>query len=132
EGGMGRTFGLVNGLFVICMIIGPIMGGQLVKYYDFKVMMGVATSIFFAATVLRVWLAARVPFQPKSFHPQALINDLSKLIGLFLGGGLLLWLFLMDGLTDAGVQLALPFLPDYITEIGNLSEDIYTLLYASM
>jgi len=57
EGRMNSTFGLINGLFLICAVIGPPVGGYIADHYGFKTMMWVATAIFLAATGLRVRMA---------------------------------------------------------------------------
>lgn len=134
EGKTSSTFGLVNGLFFICMIIGPLLGGFLAEYYGYKTMMWVATGIFVIATTMRIWLArgSNPQINFKALKPQKLVAEVRGLVGLFMLGGLLMWLFIIDGFLDAGFQLVIPFLPKYITDIGNLQESDYGALFALM
>lgn len=132
EGNVSSTYGLVNGLFLVCMIVGPLLGGFLAERFGFKIMLWVATGIFALATVMRVWMARRARLALGTLRPAGLLGELRGLLGLLLSGGLLLWLFVTDGLVDASTQLALPFLPKYVTEVGGLSETAYGALFALM
>ncbi len=132
EGSVSSTYGLVNGLFLVCMIVGPLLGGFLAERFGFKIMLWVATGIFALATGMRVWMARHAGLALGMLRPASLLGELRGLLGLLLGGGLLLWLFITDGLVDASTQLALPFMPKYVTEVGGLSETAYGALFALM
>jgi MFS family permease len=125
EGKVSSTYGLINGLFLVCAIIGPLLGGYIVDHYGFKTMMWIAAVIFYIAAGLRVWMARHSRFEIKTLQPASLFRDIRVLLGLVFAGGVLTWLFLIDGLVDAGNQLAFPFLPKYITEVGDLPKTAY-------
>ncbi len=129
-GSTSSTFGWVNALFFICVVIGPLLGGFLVENYGYRVMLWVATGIYAVAMIIRVWMARGAPLSVMGLHPAALVKDVRGLLALLLSGGLLMWLFITDGLADAGMQLAVPFLPKFVTEVGGVSEFAYTGLYA--
>lgn len=131
-GKTSSTYGLVKGLFVMCMVIGPLLGGFMVEQFGYKIMLRMAVVIFTVATVLRVTLARGTRPDFSTLQPQEMVRDVRALVGVILGGGLLLWLFLVDGLADAGQQFANPFLPKYVTEIGGLGEGTYSILFALM
>jgi len=132
EGRMNSTFGLINGLFLICAVIGPPVGGYIADHYGFKTMMWVATAIFLAATGLRVRMAWGSRFEFKSLQPAQLARDMRVTLGLLFAGGVLTWLFLIDGLSDVGNQVAFPFIPNYITEIRDMPKTTYGILIALM
>lgn len=132
EGKVSSTYGLISGLFLICAIIGPLLGGFLVDHFGFKKMMWVATGIFYTAAAMRVWTARHSRFEVKDLHPAQLARDLRVLLGMLFAGGILLWLFLVDGLMDAGNQLSFPFLPKFITEVGGLPKTTYGALISLM
>jgi MFS family permease len=132
EGKVSSTYGLINGLFLVCAIIGPLLGGYIVDNYGFKTMMWIAAIIFYFAAGLRVWMARHSSFQIRALQPALLVKDIRGLLVLLLAGGLLTWLFLIDGLVDAGNQLAFPFLPKYITEVGGLPKTAYGGLLSLM
>lgn len=129
---LGSVFGLSNALYVISMIAGPLVGGQLIAQYDFRVNLWVATAVFSVAVVLRLWAAWGEGWQLQPINRTALIVDLRKLITLIVTGRLLLWLFLIDGLVDGSTQLVVPFFPKYTTELGGLNEDHYAMLFVWM
>lgn len=130
EGSTSSTFGWVNGLFFVCIIIGPLMGGFLVESYGYRSMLWVATGIYAVSTVIRLLMARGSSWAVTALKPTLLLKDTRALLVLLLSGGLLLWLFITDGLADAGLQFALPFLPKFVTEVGGVSESAYTGLYA--
>jgi MFS family permease len=132
EGQMNSTFGLISGLYLICSILGPPIGGYMADHYGFKTMMWVATGIFYGATALRVWMARGSRFEVKSLQPAQLARDMRITFGLLLAGGILTWLFLVDGLSDAGNQVAFPFLPNYITDVRGMPKTAYGLLIAAL
>lgn len=132
EGKMSSTFGIVNSLFFICMIIGPLLGGFLAENYGYKTMLWVASGIFALATTMRIALAWGSKIEIKPLQIAGLVREVRGLALLFLTSGLLIWLFVMDGIMDAGFQVAYPFIPKYVTEMGNLSESHYGALFALM
>lgn len=132
EGSVSRTFGLVNGLYVICQIIGPLLGGFLAEYYGFQTMIWVAIAIYAIAAVGRIWMARHAKFKLQSLDARAFGREVWQMLGLFMTGGILLWLFLADGLIDAGSQLSLPFLPGFMVETANLGESTFGALFAFM
>lgn len=132
EGQVSSTYGLVKGLFVVCLIIGPLLGGFMVEQWGYKPMLWTAVAIFAIATVIRVGLAWGKPFNFRELDAATLSRDVRGLLVMLLGSSLLVWLFVVDGLGDAGQQFAIPFLPKFVTETANLSESTYTILYALM
>ncbi len=132
EGETSSTYGLINGLFLVCAIIGPLLGGFMVDRWGFKTTMWTATGIFYVAAGLRLWMARHSRFEIKRLQSTQLIRDLRMLVGLLIAGGMLTWLFLIDGLVDAGNQVAFPFLPKFITEVGDMPKAAYGALIALM
>jgi MFS family permease len=132
KGSMSSTYGLVNSLFLTCMVVGPLMGGYVVEHYGYRVVLAIGTAIFFVATVLRIWLAVYHKVQVKPMQAKALVSDVRGLLALLLGGGLLLWLCFGGGLLESARGLAMTFAPKYVTETGSISETSYSALYAVM
>jgi MFS family permease len=130
EGSTGSTFGLVTGLFSICMIVGPLLGGFLAYRVGFRGMLWVANAIFGVGTLLRLWMVRGQSWAMRELDPSQLVHDVRGLLVMLFGGGVLLWLFVVDGLVDAGGQLAIPFLPKFATEAGGLNEATFGGLFA--
>jgi MFS family permease len=125
EGEINSTYGLISGLFLVCAIIGPLLGGFMMDRWGYKTTMWTATAIFYVAAGMRLWMARHSRFEIKRLQSTQLVRDLRMLVGLLLAGGILTWLFLVDGLTDAGNQVAFPFLPKFITEVGGMTKAAY-------
>jgi MFS family permease len=133
EGSTGSTFGLVTALFGICMIIGPLVGGVMAAQLGYRTLLWIAASIFVIATVLRVWMARGKPWRLGDLRADDLVREIRGLAALLLAGsGVLIWLFIIDGLSDAGTELALPFIPKFVTENSALDESGYGALFALM
>lgn len=132
EGATGSTFGLVEGLFLTCQIIGPLLGGFLVENYGYKVMMWTATGIFAVAATMRVLIARRSPLRIGKLEGAGLIRDVRALVVILLAGGLVTWMFVTDGLRDSSFQIIWPFVPKFVTEVGGQGEMMYGGLMAGM
>lgn len=132
RGSMSSTYGLVNGLFITCMVVGPLMGGVIAENYGYETMLWIGTAIFGVATVMRVWLIRYETTKRKPMRPGELVTDVRGLLAFIFAGGLLLWLCIGGGMVDAAYQLTGTFAPKYITEVGQLSETSYSAIYAMM
>lgn len=132
EGAVGSTFGLMNSLFLICQIIGPLLGGFLVETSGYRVMLWTAFGFMVTATIVRISLARGKPIQLQRLKWRILSQDMRKMIAFLLAGGLITWMFIIDGLLDASSQSVMPFLPKYAIEIAGITEFSYGGLIAFM
>ena len=105
EGRVGETFGLVNGLFRIVDIIGPLLGGWLVLQFGLLNIIWFGVAFFSLATALRLAVARKQTY----IWSDVRISELKvSFKGIWLGltaGGLLTWLFINDSIFDFGNQL---------------------------
>jgi MFS family permease len=110
---------------MVVAVIGPPAGGWLVDHYGFKVMLVCAGVLYSLATVMRVGMArsaARGPethIQPLSLG--SLRSNLGTMLALVLGGGLVTWLLLTDGVRDVAYALSFNLLPVYLKDLGGIS-----------
>lgn len=125
EGATGSTFGLMESLFMICQIIGPLLGGFLAETVSFRVLMFVGTGITLIATLVRIWIAYGKPLPVRELKFASLKHDLRAATVLLLGGGFIVWLIVIEGIFQAGSEAVNPFLPTYATDIGGVSETVY-------
>ncbi|MCD4685036.1 MAG: MFS transporter [Anaerolineae bacterium] len=132
EGKTSSTFGLINGLFLICRVIGPITGGLLAYYMGYRVLLWISTGVYSVSTIMRVWMARGTRFEMQRLQPRELVRDISALRGLLLAGGLLTWLFIVDGLIDASGQMTRVFMPKYLTDVGGINASGFGALMALM
>jgi len=125
EENRARVFGISEGIFMVVAVIGPPLGGWLADTYGFQIMLLCAAALYTLATIIRVGMA-RVAARGHEAHPQKLSlgglrSNLGLMVGMLLGGGLLTWILLTDGIRDVAYALSFNLLPLYLDEIGGLS-----------
>lgn len=123
ESQRAQVFGFTSSVFLICQIIGPVLGGYIAKFYTYRQLFAIATAFIAAATVLRVWNAWDLPFRLGRLKPAALGSDLKRALALIFGGGLLTWILAVDTFGDFGTRLSDEFFSLFQKEIGGLGDD---------
>jgi MFS family permease len=120
-----RVYGITQTIFMVVAVVGPPIGGWLVDNYGFKVMLVFAGILYTLATVVRVAMArvaARsVEAKPQSLSLVSLRLNLKTMLALVLGGGLVTWLLLTDGVRDVAYALSFNLLPVYLKDLGGNS-----------
>jgi MFS family permease len=123
EQNRGRVYGLTDTIYQVMGVIGPPLGGILAGLYGFKFMLLVATGFYTTAAVLRIWMA-RTMRSPGDIEPRQLtftsFKQSMRLIGTMLvGGGIVSWIFITDGVRDVAFRLSGELEPLYLQqEIG--------------
>lgn len=125
EENRARVFGISEMIFMIVGVIGPPLGGWLADTYGFQFMLTCAAGLYSIATLIRL-IMARTAARGKEANPQplsfsSLKRNLGTMLALILGGGLITWLLLTDGVRDIAYALSFNLLPLYLNEIGGLS-----------
>lgn len=120
-----RVYGITETIFMVVAVIGPPAGGWLVDHYGFKVMLVSAGVLYTLATFMRVSMA-RTAARNKEIHIQplslgSLRANLGTMLVLVLGGGLVTWLLLTDGVRDVAYALSFNLLPVYLKDLGGIS-----------
>jgi MFS family permease len=133
----GRVFGITDTIFQITGVLGPPLGGLLAGRLGFKTMFLVSAVLYTCAALLRILMATNVRWTSvsKQSDPQELsLNSLKKSIrtmfGMILGGGVLTWIFITDGVRDIAFRLSGELQPLYLKEVGNISLEQIGLLGA--
>lgn len=121
----GRVFGLTSGIFLVAGVIGPPVAGWLVDWRGYRLMMLVAFVLYAGASALRIWMATTVRFAPtRPAQPPTLAGLRSSLGGILVmlvGGGVLTWILITDGVNDITAQLSADFQPLYLSQVGGMS-----------
>ena len=125
EESRARVFGISETIFMVVSVIGPPLGGWLAYAYGFKFMLLWAGILYTIATIIRVMMA-RAAAKGREANPQKLSfeglrSNLGLMISILLGGGLLVWILVTDGVRDVAYALSFNLLPLYLDEIGGLS-----------
>jgi len=121
----GRVFGVIQGIYMVVTVIGPILGGILAYRVSFKAMLVAAFIFFLMATLLRVYMALSERFKPERSPEKpsfkGLKTQLVSIFGLLFAGGVLTWIWITDGLLDTSFNLAAQLFPIYLSDIGHLT-----------
>lgn len=121
----GRVYGVTDTIFQITGVIGPPLGGLLAGQYGFKMMMLVSAILYTIAAILRIWMATtmRSPTErdPEDLTMDSLKTSLKTMGAMLVGGGVITWIFVTDGVRDIAFRLSGELQPLYLDQIGNLS-----------
>jgi MFS family permease len=121
----GKVYGLTDTIFQITGVIGPPLGGFLVGRYGFKLMLLVSGVLYALAAVLRIWMAGTVrtttEANPRKLSTASLKISLKALVGMVLGGGVLTWIFVTDGVRDIAFRLSGELQPLYLEQVAGIT-----------
>lgn len=125
----GRVYGITSTMFTVVGIIGPMLGGFMAQHFDFRAMYILAGALYTTAAVLRVLMARR----SKAAQPEAPAREsfrasmgrfgqsLKAVAGLLVGGGIITWIFISDGVRDVAFSMIGRLMPIYLQDIASLS-----------
>lgn len=121
----GKVYGLTSTIYQVVGVIGPPLGGFLAGMYGFKFMLFVATGFYTLAAALRIWMA-RTMRSPGDHEPRELtLSSFKQSLGLIwamlVGGGVITWIFLTDGVRDIAFRLSGELEPLYLEQVIGLS-----------
>jgi MFS family permease len=125
EENRGRVYGLTDTIYQVVGVIGPPLGGFLAGLYGFKFMLLIATGFYSAAAALRIWMA-RTMRSPGENEPRQLTlasfkHSLALIWTLLVGGGVVTWIFITDGVRDVAYRLSSELQPLYLGQVAGLS-----------
>jgi len=125
EENRGRVYGLTDTIYQITGVIGPPLGGFLAGNFGFKVMLLVSGILYTIAAGLRIWMAVAVRLtseaQVERLTVKSFMMNLKTMAIMILGGGVLTWIFITDGVRDIGFRLSWELQPLYLDQIGGLT-----------
>jgi MFS family permease len=121
----GKVYGITDTIFQITGVVGPPLGGFLVGRYGFKLMLLVSGSLYAVAAVLRIWMASAVrtttEASPQKLSVESLKTSLKTMVGMILGGGVLTWIFVTDGIRDTAFRLSGELQPLYLDQVAGIT-----------
>jgi MFS family permease len=133
EESRGRVYGITNTIYQITGVVGPPLGGLLAGAFGFKWMLAVSALLYTTAAGLRIWMATTMK-APKSAGESGPLTfssfktSMVKMLGMLVGGGLLTWIFVTDGISDIAFRMSGEIQPLYLEQIGNLTVEEIGLL----
>ena len=135
ESTRGRVFGIVQSMFLVVGVIGAPLGGFLADRVGFRWMFIVATGLYGIATVIRLFMARKIRSSekqiaetPTTAAPRSspsfkhLKTSLLTLIGLMVGGGIVTWIFISDGVGDTTFSMVGNLFPLYFNNIIGMTK----------
>jgi len=121
----GKVYGLTDTIYQITGIIGPPLGGFLMGAYSFKMMMMISALLYAAAAGLRIWMATTMtsPEEKRSgeLTLSSFKSSLSSMWAMLIGGGVITWIFLTDGVRDVAFRLSGELQPLYLEQVAGIS-----------
>ncbi len=125
EKNRGKVYGITDTIFQITGIIGPPLGGFLSQFYGFRIMLLGSAVLYTAAAGLRIWMATTMT-SPEEKAPEKLTassfkSSLVTMWGMLIGGGVITWIFVTDGVRDIAFRLSGELMPLYLEQIGGIS-----------
>jgi MFS family permease len=129
----GRVFGITQGIFMIVVVVGPPLAGFLTQRWGFKPMLLLAAGMYTLASLLRVWMARRTAAPTfvaggEGLSFRQFFRHIGAFGGMLLGGGILAWILVTDGVRDVSGQLTNALQPLYLQQIGGLNVEQIGLL----
>lgn len=121
----GRVYGVTTTIFQITGVIGPPLGGFIAQQWGFRVMLFWAAMLYTTAAGLRIWMATTMT-SPEEHQGQELTVDslkknLRMMMSMILGGGVITWIFLTDGIRDIALQMSSQLQPLYFEQLFDIS-----------
>jgi DHA1 family multidrug resistance protein-like MFS transporter len=125
----GRVFGVTQTAFLLVGVIGAPLGGLIADKYSFRLMFIIATSLYVVATIIRLFMARKIRKEEKEDEKgkhaapsfSGLKTSLITMVGLMIGGGIVTWIFLSDGVKDVSFSMVGNLFPLYMNNIAGLS-----------
>ena len=125
EENRGKVYGITNTIFQITGVVGPPLGGLIAGAFGFKWMLAVATLLYATAAGLRIWMATTMKSQAKEQPAQKLEmksfkSSMVRMLGMLVGGGILTWIFVTDGIADIAFRMTGELQPLYLEQLGGI------------
>ncbi len=133
EKNRGKVYGFTSTIFQITGVVGPIAGGLLMGRFGFRPMMLAVCGLYGLAAILRIWMATTMKEDANATRSNDLSmvsfrSSIKKMWGMMVGGGVLTWILVTDGVRDTAFRLSGELQPLYLEQIGKLSVEQIGLL----
>lgn len=121
----GRMYGLTDTIYQVVGIVGPPLGGLLAGQFGFKWMLLVAALFYSAAATLRIWMARNMrpesEREARKLTVDSFKSSIKVVAGMVVGGGIITWIFITDGVRDVAFRLSGELQPLYLEQVIGLS-----------
>jgi MFS family permease len=124
EPSRGRMFGVSQTVYRASGVIAPVIGGLLAAAIGFKFMFGVAAIVFAIAAIIFFFLLRTAPSLKLSALKvswESLKSSFAQMWALFIAGGVIAWMLIIDGTRDIAMRLSFDLIPVFLTDIQEVS-----------
>ena len=125
EANRGRVYGVTDMIYQVVGVIGPPLGGLVAGAYGFKPMLLVATLFYSLAAALRIWMARTMhspaDHEPRTLSASSFKHSMLAIWGMIIGGGVITWIFITDGVRDIAFRMSGELEPLYLEQQIGLS-----------
>ncbi|MFQ5921228.1 MAG: MFS transporter [Anaerolineales bacterium] len=120
EPSRGRMFGVSQTVYRASGVVAPVVGGVLAAAAGFRFMFGVATVAFAFAAVIFLLLLRTAPslrLSSQKVSWESFKGSFAQMWALFVAGGVIAWVLIIDGVRDIAMRLSIDLIPVYLTDI---------------
>jgi MFS family permease len=124
EPSRGRMFGVSQTVYRGSGVVAPVIGGLLAAGIGFRFMFGVAAVVFAIAAVIFFFLLRTAPslkISGQKVSWASLKTSFSQMWALFVAGGVIAWILIIDGVRDIGMRLSFDLIPVFLTDIHSVN-----------
>lgn len=124
EPSRGRMFGVSQTVFRASGVIAPVIGGLLAATIGFRFMFGLAAIAFAMAALIFFFLLRTAPslkLAAQKVSWESLKSSFAQMWALFIAGGVIAWILIIDGVRDIGMRLSFDLIPVFLTDIHGVS-----------
>lgn len=132
EDSRGRMYGVSQTVYRAAGVIAPPIGGLLGASMGYRVMFGVSTLVFGLSALIFFALLRRRTSAPKpeqEFSLSAFRSSMGEIGALFIAGGVVTWILLVDGVRDIAFSLSYDLMPVYLSDIAGIGKEGIGLLF---
>lgn len=127
EATRGRVFGITSTMYGIVNVVGPLLGSAIAQRLSFRTMYIVAAALYGTAALFRVLMVwhnrqhrASAPSRREQSHLAEFLGSVKGVFALVLGGGIVSWIFVSDGVRDVAFSLVDRLMPIYLQDVAGL------------
>lgn len=131
EASRGRMYGLSQTVYNASAVVAPPIGGLIAQSLGYRFMFSLSSVVFAVAALIFLYLLRSVStltIGEREVSLRALRSSLGQMLGMFLAGGVVTWILIVDGVRDIAFKLSYNLMPVYLNEIGGLSKQGIGLL----
>jgi MFS family permease len=126
----GRVFGIAQTVRLSAWVLAPPLGGLIAQNLGYRWMFLTASLLYAIAALIFVALSNRMrpAVHTQSPNFRQLRKSIKEMVALFLAGGIITWILIVDGVRDIAFNLSFDLMPVYLSDIAGMSKGQIGLL----